>query len=118
MSTHPTPRIHCITALKEIHVSSITNVRLFVYCALVERQWTFLPDRPGWRTYACLCIAFYPVLTPVVGTQEDQDQYDERIRKKALSELVESWMDRLQLISVIVSCICSSTRLLRKHAPV
>ncbi|KAH9935225.1 uncharacterized protein BXZ73DRAFT_89555 [Epithele typhae] len=36
-------------------------------------------------------------------TQEDQDQYDERVRKKALNELVESWMDRLQLISLITT---------------
>lgn len=36
-------------------------------------------------------------------TQEDQDQIDEKARRKAMSELVQSWMDRLQLISVIVS---------------
>ena len=37
------------------------------------------------------------------GTQEDQDQTDADARKKAMKELVQSWMDRLQLISVIVS---------------
>ncbi|RPD57711.1 hypothetical protein L226DRAFT_165071 [Lentinus tigrinus ALCF2SS1-7] len=36
-------------------------------------------------------------------TQEDQDQYDEKVRKKAMDELVQSWMDRLQLISVITT---------------
>ncbi|KAI0356196.1 hypothetical protein OH77DRAFT_1423793 [Trametes cingulata] len=36
------------------------------------------------------------------GTQEDQDETDEKARKKAMNELVQSWMDRLQLISVIV----------------
>ncbi|KAI0373403.1 hypothetical protein BV20DRAFT_1041875 [Pilatotrama ljubarskyi] len=36
-------------------------------------------------------------------TQEDQDETDEKARKKAMSELVQSWMDRLQLISVITT---------------
>lgn len=36
------------------------------------------------------------------GTQEDQDETDAEARKKAMKELVQSWMDRLQLISVIV----------------
>ena len=36
------------------------------------------------------------------GTQEDQDETDADARKKAMKELVQSWMDRLQLISVIV----------------
>ncbi len=36
------------------------------------------------------------------GTQEDQDETDEKARRKAMNELVASWMDRLQLISVIV----------------
>ncbi|KAI0718973.1 hypothetical protein C8T65DRAFT_737000 [Cerioporus squamosus] len=35
-------------------------------------------------------------------TQEDQDETDEKARRKAMNELVASWMDRLQLISVIV----------------
>lgn len=38
-------------------------------------------------------------------TQEDQDQSDEKGRKKAMSSLVQSWMDRLRLISVIVSTL-------------
>ncbi|KAI9067105.1 hypothetical protein FKP32DRAFT_1588917 [Trametes sanguinea] len=37
------------------------------------------------------------------GTQEDQDETDEKARRKAMSELVQSWMDRLQLISVITT---------------
>ena len=35
--------------------------------------------------------------------QKDQDEEDDDLRKKAMSDLVQSWMDRLQLISVIVS---------------
>ncbi|KAI0775652.1 hypothetical protein BD413DRAFT_281108 [Trametes elegans] len=40
---------------------------------------------------------------PRKWTQEDQDQSDEKARKKAMNELVQSWMDRLQLISVITT---------------
>ncbi|KAA1470397.1 hypothetical protein DENSPDRAFT_696854 [Dentipellis sp. KUC8613] len=36
-------------------------------------------------------------------TQQDQDKDDEAARKKALKELVQSWMDRLQLISLITT---------------
>ena len=54
---------------------------------------------------------YFPFFPPVLsfnpdrssGTQEDQDQTDAYSRKKAMKELVQSWMDRLQLISVIVS---------------
>lgn len=35
-------------------------------------------------------------------TQDDQNDEDEKQRKKAREDLVQSWMDRLQLISVIV----------------
>ena len=35
-------------------------------------------------------------------TQEDQNEMDEKARKAALDELVGSWMDRLQQISIIV----------------
>lgn len=38
-----------------------------------------------------------------IGTQKDQDKEDEAARRKALKELLQSWMDRLQLISVLVS---------------
>ena len=41
------------------------------------------------------------------GTQMDQDATDEKARKRAMGELVQSWMDRLQLISVIVGAISS-----------
>ncbi|KDQ52792.1 hypothetical protein JAAARDRAFT_50044 [Jaapia argillacea MUCL 33604] len=34
-------------------------------------------------------------------TQEEQDHDDEAAKKKAMKELVQSWMDRLQLISLI-----------------
>jgi hypothetical protein len=37
------------------------------------------------------------------GTQADQNKEDEKARHKAQAQLVQSWMDRLQLISVIVS---------------
>ncbi|CAL1711457.1 unnamed protein product [Somion occarium] len=36
-------------------------------------------------------------------TQEDQDEEDAEKRRKAIKELVQSWMDRLQLISVITT---------------
>lgn len=39
----------------------------------------------------------------MIGTQEDQDQTDEKARRKATNDLVQSWMDRLQLISVFAS---------------
>ena len=42
------------------------------------------------------------------GTQEAQDKEDEGARKKAMKELVQSWMDRLQLISVLVCDFLSS----------
>ena len=44
-----------------------------------------------------------PLRVWMIGTQVDQDQTDEKARKKAMNDLVQSWMDRLQLISVIVS---------------
>ncbi|KAH9912518.1 uncharacterized protein B0H18DRAFT_889860 [Fomitopsis serialis] len=37
------------------------------------------------------------------GTQTDQDETDEENRKNAMKELMKSWMDRLQLISVITT---------------
>ncbi|KAI0655922.1 hypothetical protein C8Q70DRAFT_404229 [Cubamyces menziesii] len=40
---------------------------------------------------------------PRKWTQMDQDATDEKARKRAMGELVQSWMDRLHLISVIVS---------------
>ena len=40
-----------------------------------------------------------------LGTQEDQNKQDEEARNKAMKELVMSWMERLQLISVIVSTL-------------
>lgn len=36
-------------------------------------------------------------------TQADQDKEDDKARKKAQEQLVQSWMDRLQLISVITT---------------
>ena len=36
-------------------------------------------------------------------TQEDQNRLDDEARKKAMRNLVNSWQERLQLISVIVS---------------
>lgn len=36
-------------------------------------------------------------------TQKDQDNVDEAARRKALKELLQSWMDRLQLISVLTT---------------
>jgi hypothetical protein len=36
-------------------------------------------------------------------TQEDQDKVDEDDERKAMQNLVQTWLERLQLISVIVS---------------
>lgn len=41
-------------------------------------------------------------------TQADQDQEDDVARRKAMKELVQSWMDRLQLISVITTFFAST----------
>ncbi|KAH8087794.1 hypothetical protein BXZ70DRAFT_533150 [Cristinia sonorae] len=41
-------------------------------------------------------------------TQEDQDENDAKERKKAMKDLVQSWMDRLQLISVITTFFAST----------
>ncbi|KAI0743740.1 hypothetical protein C8Q80DRAFT_1272388 [Daedaleopsis nitida] len=51
-------------------------------------------------------------------TQEDQDETDEKGRKKAMNELVASWMDRLQLISVITTFFAAmESQLLGSTAP-
>ena len=36
-------------------------------------------------------------------TQEDQDKVDEDDEREAMQNLVQTWLERLQLISVIVS---------------
>ncbi|KAF8911489.1 hypothetical protein CPB84DRAFT_920207 [Gymnopilus junonius] len=41
-------------------------------------------------------------------TQEDQDKVDEEKRREATRDLIESWMDRLQLISVITTFFAST----------
>lgn len=46
-----------------------------------------------------------PALIACVVTQKDQDEEDDDTRKRAMKDLVQSWMDRLQLISVIVSIV-------------
>ncbi|KAG7449725.1 uncharacterized protein BT62DRAFT_603606 [Guyanagaster necrorhizus] len=45
------------------------------------------------------------LLTRYSDTQEDQDKEDEEARRKATKDLVQSWMDRLQLISLIVRTV-------------
>jgi len=42
-------------------------------------------------------------------TQKDQDAADDEARQQANKDLVQSWMDRLQLISVIVSKLREGT---------
>ena len=54
----------------------------------------------SWRHHRPCVHTGYSFALP--GTQEDQDATDEVARKQAMNELVQSWMDRLQLISVIV----------------
>jgi len=39
-------------------------------------------------------------------TQEEQDAMDEKARKRAMKNLVNSWQERLQLISVITTFFC------------
>ncbi|KAK1224606.1 hypothetical protein PQX77_012501 [Marasmius sp. AFHP31] len=47
-------------------------------------------------------------LAPVIlGTQAEQDQVDEDARRKAMKDLVGSWNDRLQLISLITTFMAS-----------
>lgn len=41
-------------------------------------------------------------------TQEDQDEHDAEARRKAMKDLVQSWQDRLQLISVITTFFAST----------
>ncbi|KAJ3724371.1 hypothetical protein C8R42DRAFT_448190 [Lentinula raphanica] len=40
-------------------------------------------------------------------TQEDQDKADDEARRKALKDLVQSWQDRLQLITLITTFLAS-----------
>ncbi|KAJ3901671.1 hypothetical protein F5879DRAFT_311620 [Lentinula edodes] len=48
------------------------------------------------------------VVTPLrKKTQEDQDKADEQARHKALKDLVQSWQDRLQLITLITTFLAS-----------
>ncbi|KAF9485983.1 hypothetical protein BDN70DRAFT_870466 [Pholiota conissans] len=49
-----------------------------------------------------------PPLTGRRLTQQDQDEEDNQKRREALRDLVESWMDRLQLISVITTFFAST----------
>ncbi|PPQ87448.1 hypothetical protein CVT25_008184 [Psilocybe cyanescens] len=42
------------------------------------------------------------------ATQEEQNEADEKARREALRDLIESWMDRLQLISVITTFFAST----------
>ncbi|KAK1230557.1 hypothetical protein PQX77_006357 [Marasmius sp. AFHP31] len=51
-------------------------------------------------------------------TQEEQDEADETARRKAMKELVSSWNDRLQLISLITTFMASvEAGLLQVTAP-
>ncbi|KAL0571792.1 hypothetical protein V5O48_010166 [Marasmius crinis-equi] len=43
----------------------------------------------------------------ILGTQAEQDQADEDARRKAMKDLVGSWNDRLQLISLITTFMAS-----------
>ena len=38
-------------------------------------------------------------------TQAEQNEADDKERKKIMDELIASWMDRLQQMSIIVSCL-------------
>ena len=43
------------------------------------------------------------VIAECAVTQEDQDNADEKKKREAMRTLVQTWLDSLQLISVIVS---------------
>ncbi|THU96891.1 hypothetical protein K435DRAFT_858149 [Dendrothele bispora CBS 962.96] len=50
---------------------------------------------------------YEPQEEPTPRTQQDQDKDDEEARRKATKDLVQSWMDRLQLISLITTFLAS-----------
>ncbi|KAN0081326.1 hypothetical protein V8E55_008950 [Tylopilus felleus] len=52
--------------------------------------------------------AMMPTLPQKKITQEEQDEIDEKARKKAMRNLVNSWQERLQLISVITTFFAST----------
>ncbi|KAG2369209.1 hypothetical protein BDR07DRAFT_1447823 [Suillus spraguei] len=54
-----------------------------------------------------LCFEGRAVLNFRAGTQKDQDEEDEEARKRAMKNLVNSWQERLQLISVITTFFAS-----------
>ncbi|PCH36539.1 hypothetical protein WOLCODRAFT_20603 [Wolfiporia cocos MD-104 SS10] len=62
-----------------------------------------LPHRCGWPMGIATLEAHQLMLAESLGTQEDQNKSDERLRSRALKELVRSWEDWLQLISVITT---------------
>ncbi|KAK7472447.1 hypothetical protein VKT23_000562 [Stygiomarasmius scandens] len=46
-------------------------------------------------------------LTYWVATQHEQDEADTKARRRAMKDLIQSWMDRLQLISLITTFLAS-----------
>lgn len=89
----------CLTG--DAHVSSMKAILLAV--------WTINPE------IVCASQFISSKLLPLnrdLVTQEEQDQEDEKSRREAMRDLVESWQDRLQLISVIVRLhlLCSYMR--------
>ncbi|PFH52151.1 hypothetical protein AMATHDRAFT_57498 [Amanita thiersii Skay4041] len=68
-----------------------------------SRRSAFLPGTPR-------VVSFKPV--PLEKdrkvTQEEQNEEDDEQRRGAMKELVDSWMDRLQLISVITTFFAST----------
>ncbi|KAF8891826.1 hypothetical protein BD779DRAFT_1513371 [Infundibulicybe gibba] len=53
----------------------------------------------------------------ILGAQEDQDREDEEKLRKAMKDLTQSWMDRLQLISLITTFFASTEAGLLQVAP-
>lgn len=69
----------------------------------VQVKTTVPPVRNCEATHSLGSLHTSEVLTHSwIGTQVDQDVTDEEVRKNVLKDLMKSWMDRLQLISVIV----------------
>ena len=61
-------------------------------------------NQPEKKSSSCTFTSSQPpCLTLSLVTQSEQDEEDEKERKRAMRNLVNSWQERLQLISVIVS---------------
>ena len=72
------------------------------WLALMDSR-TLRPETKDVRLFAFLIMHVQSINSTTEGTQEEQNKIDDEKRKEAMRDLLSSWMDRLQLISVIVS---------------